>query len=139
LSHSQLTNAPMWNGVRERADHLMGGEPKLNNSQDPMSALGQKPTTLTSANVHFTPISGHWAPPIGNGLRSGTRDEAANLGVAVAVVIGPHNSRAEPVGLSYHCRVRHLNPFALKSHAVVAILRIPIDILHTNTIGKSAA
>jgi hypothetical protein len=29
-------------------------------------------------------------------LGAGTRDEAANSGVAVAVDIGPHNGRAEP-------------------------------------------
>src|SRR6516225_6427709 len=74
-------------------------------------------------------------------LRACTRHETADLCVAVAVVVGPHNSRAEPVGLSYHGRVRHLNPFFLNSHAIVAIsiLRVPIDILHTDTIGKSAA
>ena len=59
--------------------------------------------------------------------------------VAVAVVIGPHNSRAEPVGLGYHGRVRHHNPFPLNSYAIVPILRVPIDILHADTVGKSAA
>ena len=59
--------------------------------------------------------------------------------VAVAVVIGPHNGGAEPVGLGYHGRVRHHNPFPLNSYAIVPILRISIDILHADTVGKSAA
>ena len=59
--------------------------------------------------------------------------------VAGAVVVGPHNSRAEPVGLGYHGRVRHPNPFPLNSYAIVPILRVPIDILHADTVGKSAA
>ena len=72
-------------------------------------------------------------------LRACTRYETANLCVAVAVVVGPHNSRAEPVGLGYHGRVRHHNPFPLNSYAIVPILRVPIDILHADTVGKSAA
>src|SRR6516162_4460998 len=55
-------------------------------------------------------------------LRAGTRHEAANLCVAVAVVVGPHNSRAEPVGVGPRQG-----------------LRVPIDILHADTVGKSAA
>src|SRR5215471_13579163 len=65
--------------------------------------------------------------------------EAANLCVAVAVVIGPHNGRAETVGLGYNGVVRHHNPFPLNSYAIVPILRVPIDILHADTVGKSAA
>src|SRR5215472_5732701 len=58
-----------------------------------------------------------------------TGQETANLCVAVPVIIGPHNSRTEPIGLSHHGRVRHHNPFSLNSHAIVPILRVPIDIL----------
>jgi len=61
------------------------------------------------------------------------------LGIAVTVVIGPCNSRAEPVGLSYYGRVRHHNPFSLNSYTIMSMLRVPIDILHTDTIGESAA
>ena len=67
----------------------------------PMSATGQKRTLE---------------------LRACTRYETANLCVAVAVVVGPHNSRAEPVGLGPRQG-----------------LRVPIDILHADTVGKSAA
>ena len=33
----------------------------------------------------------------------------------------------------------HHNPFSLNPHTIVAILHVPIDILRTDTIGKSAA
>ena len=46
---------------------------------------------------------------------------------------------AEPVGLGYHSRVRHHNPFPPNSYAIVPILRVLIDILHADTVSKSAA
>ena len=55
------------------------------------------------------------------GLRAGARDEAANLGVAVAVIVGPHNSRAEPVGLSYNSIIRHDEPLSVESYTIVPI------------------
>ena len=73
------------------------------------------------------------------GLRAGTGHKAADLCVAVAVVIGPHNGRAEAVGLSYNGRVRYYQPLSMNSHAIMAFLCVPIDILHTDTIGESAA
>ena len=48
--------------------------------------------------------------------------KAANLGVAVTVVIGPHDGWAEPVGFGYNCRVRHHNPFSLNSYTILALL-----------------
>ena len=74
-----------------------------------------------------------------DGLRAGTRDEAANSCGPVAGVIGPHHGRAETVGLGYHGRVRHHNPFSLNADTIVAILCVPIDILQTGTVGKGAA
>ena len=65
--------------------------------------------------------------------------QAFNLACAIAVPVRPYDGRTKTVGLGYHGRIRHHNPFALNSHAVVAILRVPIDILHTDTIGNSAA
>src|SRR5438067_6700678 len=55
------------------------------------------------------------------GLRAGTRHEAANLCVAVAVVNGPHNGRAETVGLGYNCCVRHDQPLSIDAHTIVPI------------------
>ena len=43
------------------------------------------------------------SPATGPGLRAGTRHEAANLCVAVAIIVGPHNGRAEKIGLGYDC------------------------------------
>jgi len=61
------------------------------------------------------------------------------LCVAGAVVIGPHNGRAETVGLGYNGVVRHDEPLAIDSHTVVPILGVPVDILHTDAVGKGAA
>src|SRR5215469_813832 len=65
--------------------------------------------------------------------------EAANLCVAVAVVIGPHNRRAETVGLGYNGVVRHDEPLSIDAHTIVPILGIPVDILHTEAVGKRTA
>ena len=73
------------------------------------------------------------------GLRAGTKNETANLRIAVPVIVGPHNGRAEPVGLSYNSIIRHDEPLSVESYAIAAILRVPIHILDTDTISKSAA
>ena len=54
------------------------------------------------------------------GLRTGTGHEAANLCVAVAVVIGPHNGRAETVRLGYNGVVRHDKPLPMNSYTIVS-------------------
>src|SRR5262249_48904401 len=72
-------------------------------------------------------------------LRTGTRDEAANLGIAVAVVIRPHNGRAETVGLSHNGVVGHYKPLSLNADTIVALPCVPIDVLHADAVGKSAA
>src|SRR5262249_38425117 len=73
-----------------------------------MSALGQNSTCASvQAMSALTPIS-----DIGRHacyrceLGASARHKAANLGVAVTVVIGPHDGRAETVGFGYNCRVR---------------------------------
>jgi hypothetical protein len=73
------------------------------------------------------------------GLRAGTGHEATNSCVAVAIIVGPHNGRAEPVRLSNNSRVRHYQPLSVNSDTIMALLCIPIDILHTDTIGERAA
>src|SRR5262249_8658520 len=94
------------------------------NRTPPMSAKCQKRTL---------------APSTGDGLRAGTRDEAANLRVAVAIVIRPHYGRAETVGLSHNGVVRHPNPFPLNSYAIVPVLRIPVHVFHSDALRKGAA
>src|SRR5215831_11149665 len=89
-----------------------------------MSALCQKQTS---------------APPIGDGLGAGTRDEAANLSVAVTVVIGPHHGRSETVRLSHNGVVWHHKPFSVNPDTITAILCVPIDILHADAVGKRTA
>ena len=112
-----------------------------------MSALPPKADIGTqSPNVRFVPeadigaAARHARSDIGpKGLRLGTRHEATNSCCAEPVDIGPHDSRAETVGLGYHGRVRHHNPFSLNADTIVAILCVPIDILQTGTVGKGAA
>ena len=62
-------------------------------------------------------------------LRSGARHKAANSCYAEPVCIGPHDGRAETVGLGYHGSVRHHKPFSLNSYTIVAVLCVPVDIL----------
>src|SRR5215472_3747918 len=99
-------------------------------SQIHESDLGQNPTCVQA-------MSGHQASA--KGLRASARHKAANLGVAVTVVIGPHNGRAETVGLGYNGVVRHDEPLSIDAHTIVPILGIPIDILHTEAVGKRTA
>jgi hypothetical protein len=61
------------------------------------------------------------------------------LSIAVTVVIGPHDGRAETVRFSYNCRVGDYKPFPVNSHTIVALPGVPINILNTDTVGKSAA
>jgi hypothetical protein len=72
-------------------------------------------------------------------LRAGTRDEAANSCRAVAVLIGPHNGRAETVGFSHNGIVGHHKPLSLNADTIMALLGVPVDVLHTDTVSKSAA
>jgi len=71
------------------------------------------------------------ARQIAGGLRAGTRHEAANLCVA--------DGRAETVGLSYNGVARHDEPLSIDSHTIVSILGVPVDILHTEAVGKRTA
>src|SRR5262249_46635168 len=95
-----------------------------------MSALGQKRTSPNvrpmsalppKADIRYGDRHVRFVPKadIGIayrcGLRAGTRDEAANLGVAVTVVIGPHNGRAETVGFSHNGVVRYHKPFSMNA------------------------
>src|SRR6516162_1374753 len=72
------------------------------------------------------------------GLGPGARHKAADLGLA-AFFVRPHDGWPETIGLSYECGVRHINPFSVKAHTVVAVLCIPVHILDTDAIGKRAA
>src|SRR5690348_14496678 len=84
-----------------------------------------------SSDIHSSPISDVVRHACYRcELGASARHKAANLGVAVAVVIGPHNGGAETVGFGYNCRVRQHNPFSVNADTIVAILCVPIDILH---------
>jgi hypothetical protein len=100
-----------------------------------MSALGQRQTLPSTFKV---PLGGLLARASVL-LRAGTRDEAANSCRAVAVLIGPHNGRTETVGFGHNCRVRHHKPLSLNADTIMVLLGIPVDVLHTDTVSKSAA
>jgi len=55
------------------------------------------------------------------------------------LLIGPHYGRAETVRLGYNGVVRHHKPFSLNADTIMALLCVPVDVLHTDTVGKSAA
>ncbi len=55
---------------------------------------------------------------------------------AIRVVIWPHDGRPKTVRLSYNRDVRHDNPLPINSYTIVPILRVPVDILHTDAVGK---
>ena len=59
--------------------------------------------------------------------------------VAVTVVKGPHNGRAEAVGLGYNRGIRHDDPLSIDSHTIVPVLRIPVDVLHSDAVCERAA
>src|SRR5215467_8180601 len=72
-------------------------------------------------------------------LRAGARQEATDLRGPGRVEVRPHHSRTEAVRLAHECRVGHDDPLALQPHPIAAILRIPIDILDTDAVGKRTA
>src|SRR5262249_38170793 len=102
-----------------------------------MSAI-EKNGLLTPRQIHDVRL-GSKPDMRASNVRSSSRHKAANLGVAVTVVIGPHNGRAETVGLGYNGVVRHDEPLSIDAHTIVSILGIPIDILHTEAVGKRTA
>ena len=72
------------------------------------------------------------------GLGPGTRHKTADLGFA-SLFVRPHDSWPKTIGLRYKGGVRHINPFSVKAHTVVALMCIPVHIFDTDTVGKRAA
>jgi hypothetical protein len=69
-------------------------------------------------------------------LSAGARHEATNLRCTVGIPIRPYNGRTKTVGLVYNCGVRHNKPLPINSYTIVPILRVPVDILHSDSVGK---
>ena len=57
----------------------------------------------------------------------------------VGAHVWPDNGRPELIRLSHHCIIRHDNPFAVEPHAILAVLRIPIDVVDSEPVGEGAA
>ena len=72
-------------------------------------------------------------------LPTRARKEAANLRLPVGAHVWPDNGRPELIGLGHHCVVRHDDPFAVEPHAILAVLRIPIDVVDPKAVGEGAA
>ena len=59
--------------------------------------------------------------------RTGPRQEASNVGFTVLVHVGPDDCWTIAVRPGHHCYVRHIDPLAVQSHAVVTVLPVPIN------------
>src|SRR5882757_3658380 len=67
------------------------------------------------------------------------RQKAANLVEMPVPPIRPNHSESGPVRSVDHGRVGHVDPFAFKSDAIMAILGFPIDIVEPKCVGSIAA
>ena len=65
--------------------------------------------------------------------------EAANLRCAIAVLIRPDYRWPKTVGLGYNGVVRHDELLSIDPYTIVSILGVPVDILHTEAVGKRTA
>src|SRR5689334_24107627 len=65
--------------------------------------------------------------------------EAADLGRAVGIAIGPNNRRTKSVGLGYQRRLRHHDPLPVESDTIPAVLAVPINIFHFDAVRKRTA
>jgi hypothetical protein len=72
-------------------------------------------------------------------LRACARKEAANLRLSVGAHVWPDYGRPKLIRLGHHCIVRHDDPFAVEPHAIVAVLRVPIDVVDPEAVGEGAA
>ena len=61
------------------------------------------------------------------------------MGLPVGAHVWPDNGRPELIRLAHHRIVRHDDPFAVEPHAIVAVLRIPIDVVDPKAVGEGAA
>jgi hypothetical protein len=61
------------------------------------------------------------------------------LRLPVGVHVWPDNGRPELIRLGHHGTVRYDDPFAVEPHAIVAVLRIPIDVVDPEAVGEGAA
>jgi len=92
-----------------------------------------------TANANQTFLSRRSASPPRLGLSSGTRHEAANLRCTIGFPVRPNHGRTKAVRLGYNREVRHDKPLPINSHPIVPILSVPVDILHTEAVGKGTA
>jgi hypothetical protein len=66
-------------------------------------------------------------------------EETADLRLPVCAHVRPHDRRPELIRLGDHCIVRHDDPLAMQAHAIVAVLRIPIDVVYSEAVSERAA
>jgi hypothetical protein len=66
-------------------------------------------------------------------------NKAPDLCPAFVVLVWPYDGEPKFVWCSYQRIGRHLDPLAVKSHSIFAVLRIPIHILDALAISERAA
>src|SRR5262245_54416808 len=86
-------------------------------------------------HVRFTPKSGY---PRIRSLPARSGNKAPDLCPAF-VLVWPYDGEPKLVWCSYQRIGRHLDPLAIKSHSIFAVLRIPIHILDDLAISERAA
>ena len=74
-----------------------------------------------------------------NSLAAGSRNKAPDLRAAFIVLVWPYDGEPKFVWCSYQRIEWHLDPLAVKSHSIFAVLRIPIHILDALAISERAA
>src|SRR4249919_54859 len=87
-------------------------------------------------DVRFTPKSGHSRI---RSLPARSGNKAPDLCPAFVVLVWPYDGEPKFVWCSYQRIGRHLDPLAVKSHSIFAVLRIPIHILDALAISERAA
>src|SRR5262245_21585784 len=104
---------------------------------DWMSALGQKQTHAVQQRMPaLPPKSGHSRI---RSLPARSGNKAPDLCPAFVVLVWPYDGEPKFVWCSYQRIGWHLDPLAIKSHSIFAVLRIPIHILDDLAIGERAA
>src|SRR4030095_3004659 len=84
----------------------------------------------------LTPESGHSRI---RSLPARSGNKAPDLCPAFVVLVWPYHGEPKFVWCSYQRIGRHLDPLAVKSHSIFAVLRIPIHILDALAISERAA
>src|SRR5690348_11600122 len=65
--------------------------------------------------------------------------EAADLGRAIGIAIGPNDRRTKSVGLGYQRRIRDHDPLPVEPDTITSVLAVPIDVFDFDAVRKRTA